>query len=84
MSTPPIDFDEWALKYDRTRGVSPSVLRPMLDALGPAVDRDLLDIGGGTGNFACAFAEHGFRVALTDLSPAMTVRAHAKGIGVRV
>jgi hypothetical protein len=30
-----IDYDAWAQKYDATRGVSPSVLGPLLEALGP-------------------------------------------------
>jgi SAM-dependent methyltransferase len=75
-----IDFDRWAGTYDRTRGLSPSVLRPMLDALGPADGRALLDIGGGTGNFAAAFIDAGFRTTLCDLSPEMAARACAKGI----
>ena len=38
----------------------------------------LLDIGGGTGNFARALAGEGFRVALCDYSPEMANRASAK------
>ena len=75
-----IDFDRWAGTYDRTRGVSVSVLRPVLDALGPADGRALLDIGGGTGNFAAAFIDAGFRTTLCDVSPAMAARAGAKDI----
>jgi hypothetical protein len=30
-----IDYDAWAKTYDNTRGASPSVLRALLDALGP-------------------------------------------------
>lgn len=50
----------------------------MADALGPARERSLLDIGGGTGNFAAALREAGFRVALCDLSLAMVRRAAEK------
>jgi ubiquinone/menaquinone biosynthesis C-methylase UbiE len=73
-----IDYDAWAKTYDDTRGASPSVLRALLDALGPPGDRSLLDIGGGTGNFAKALAADGFRVALCDYSPEMARRASAK------
>ena len=73
-----IDYDAWAKTYDDTRGASPSVLRPLLAALGPPDGRSLLDIGGGTGNFAHALADASFRVALCDYSPEMTRRAAAK------
>jgi ubiquinone/menaquinone biosynthesis C-methylase UbiE len=73
-----IDYDAWAQTYDDTRGASPSVLRPLLEALGPPDGRSLLDIGGGTGNFARALAYEGFRVALCDYSPEMARRATVK------
>jgi ubiquinone/menaquinone biosynthesis C-methylase UbiE len=73
-----IDYDAWAKTYDDTRGASPSVLRPLLEALGSPDGRSLLDIGGGTGNFARALADAGFRVALCDYSPEMARRASAK------
>ena len=55
-----IDYDRWANAYDTTRGVSPSVLRPLREALGPPAGRSLLDIGGGTGNVALPLAHAGF------------------------
>ena len=73
-----IDYDAWAKTYDDTRGASPSVLRALLEALGPPDGRSVLDIGGGTGNFAVALAERGFPVSLCDYSPAMARRAAAK------
>jgi ubiquinone/menaquinone biosynthesis C-methylase UbiE len=73
-----IDYDAWAKTYDDTRGASPSVLRALLDALGEPQGRSLLDIGGGTGNFATGLAGEGFRVALGDYSPEMARRASAK------
>lgn len=73
-----IDYDAWAQKYDQTRGVSPSVLRPLLTALGPAGGRSLLDIGGGTGNYSVALTEAGFVVAHCDPSPGMVRRAASK------
>jgi ubiquinone/menaquinone biosynthesis C-methylase UbiE len=73
-----IDYDAWAKTYDETRGASPSVLRTLLEALGPAAGRSLLDIGGGTGNFARALADEGFAVSLCDYSPEMVRRAATK------
>ncbi len=73
-----IDYDAWARTYDETRGASPSVITPLLAALGDAGGRSLLDIGGGTGNVAVPLAEAGFRVALCDFSSAMARRAAAK------
>jgi len=73
-----IDYDAWAKTYDDTRGASPSVLRALLDSLGPPAGRWLLDIGGGTGNFAAALADEGFHVSLCDYSPEMARRAFAK------
>src|SRR2546422_11212185 len=73
-----IDYDAWAKTYDDTRGASPSVLRALLEALGPPDGRSVLDIGGGTGNFSVALAERGFPGRLCDYSPAMGRRAAAK------
>src|SRR6266540_947584 len=81
-----IDYDAWAKKYDDTRGASPNVLRSLAKALGSANDRTLLDIGGGTGNFAKSLSEAGFSVTLCDYSPEMARRALGKlnGAGVAV
>jgi SAM-dependent methyltransferase len=76
-----IDFDRWAGTYDATRGASPSVLRPLLEALALAAERSLLDIGGGTGNFAAALSVAGFRTMHSDLSLAMASAAAAKHFG---
>lgn len=79
-----IDYDAWALRYDDTRGVSPSVLGPLLEALGPAGGRVLLDIGGGTGNYTVALRDAGFSAIHCDPSPRMTMRAASKGIRAMV
>ena len=79
-----IDYDAWAKTYDDTRGASPSVLRPLLEALGSAAGRSLLDIGGGTGNFAKVLEQEGFHVSLCDYSPEMARRASAKLRSARV
>jgi len=73
-----IDYDAWAKTYDDTRGASPSVLRPLLEAFGPTDGRSVLDIGGGTGNFALALRDEGFRVSVCDYSPEMARRALPK------
>jgi ubiquinone/menaquinone biosynthesis C-methylase UbiE len=79
-----IDFDRWARTYDGTRGASPSVLRPLLEALGAPDGRKLIDLGGGTGNFAAPLVAAGFAVTVSDLSPAMAERARAKIAGSAV
>jgi ubiquinone/menaquinone biosynthesis C-methylase UbiE len=73
-----IDYDAWAQRYDDTRGASPSVLRPLLETLGPAAGRSLLDIGGGTGNYSAALVEAGFAVTHCDPSAGMVRRTLAK------
>lgn len=73
-----IDYDAWAQTYDDSRGASPSVLNPIREALGDPTGDALLDIGGGTGNFAQPLSEAGFAVTLADFSPEMIKRARAK------
>ena len=73
-----IDYDQWATRYDNTRGVSRSVLEPLFRTLGPPAGRALLDIGAGTGNYALALSEAGFGVTACDPSPGMVGRASAK------
>jgi len=73
-----IDYDAWAQRYDETRGVSPSVLGPLLAALGPSAGRSLLDIGGGTGNYSVALSQSGFRITHCDPSAGMVRRAASK------
>jgi ubiquinone/menaquinone biosynthesis C-methylase UbiE len=53
VSLPP-DYSRQAERYDETRSASPSVLRPLRQALEGASGRRLADIGGGTGNYALA------------------------------
>ena len=76
------DYDRQAETYDATRGASPSVLGPVLEALAGAPGPDLLDVGGGTGNYAVALREHGFRPTVLDFNEAMLARARAKGLPV--
>ena len=64
-------YDGVATAYDATRGASPSLLRAILHELGPANGRTLLEVGCGTGNYAAAFCDAGFRVLGLDRSLGM-------------
>jgi ubiquinone/menaquinone biosynthesis C-methylase UbiE len=75
-------YDRQAETYDTTRGASPSVLGPLQDALKGAPGRELLDIGGGTGNYAVALQAKGWDPLVIDLNPAMLARAAAKGLRI--
>jgi len=48
----------------------------------PCENRNILDVGCGTGNLAIALAREGFRVTAVDLDPAMVQKATEKGRGV--
>lgn len=74
------DYRRQAATYDRTRGASPSILEPLTRALSRAPGRRLLDVGGGTGNYARALAQRGWRPVVVDASAAMLERARAKGL----
>ena len=65
------DYSRQAERYDRTRSASPSVLRELRKALNGAPGRRLADIGGGTGNYALALQNEGWRPVVIDRSPAM-------------
>src|SRR5207247_382423 len=64
-------YRDQAATYDATRGASPSVARLLLRFLGPPHGRSVLDIAGGTGNYARAVTDAGFRVFVVDREPAM-------------
>jgi demethylmenaquinone methyltransferase/2-methoxy-6-polyprenyl-1,4-benzoquinol methylase len=74
------DYSRQAQTYDETRAASPSVLGPVRAALAGAPGRRLLDVGGGTGNYAQALAREGWEPLVLDRSPAMLARAAAKGL----
>ena len=78
------DYSRQARTYDETRAASPSILRPLRAALAGAPGRSLLDVGGGTGNYARALRDEGWDVLVLDASPAMLARATAKGLATRV
>ena len=76
------DYRHQAARYDRTRGASPSILRPLRAALGSPGDR-LLDIAGGTGNYAAAMRGDGWgSVTVVDHSVEMLARARSKSLHV--
>lgn len=67
-----------ALSYDRTRGASPTVVRLFAKHLGPGDGRHLLDIAGGTGNYAQAIRSRGFDILVADRSLHMLAHAARK------
>jgi ubiquinone/menaquinone biosynthesis C-methylase UbiE len=74
------DYSNQAQGYDSTRAASPSVLAPLREALAGAPGRALLDVGGGTGNYALALAGHGWQPTVVDRSAQMLAQARAKGL----
>lgn len=76
-------FDAVAPQFDARFGAWLSVAaqrRAVREALLTAFPRcgQILEVGGGTGEDACFLASRGFRVTLTDPSPAMVSIARAK------
>jgi SAM-dependent methyltransferase len=72
------NYTEQAATYDATRSASPTVVRLLLEFLGSAENRTLLDVAGGTGNYAEVASREGFRVCVVDLTPAMLARSVRK------
>lgn len=75
------DYSRQAVTYDRTRSASPTIVAALARALGRSGGR-LLDVGGGTGNYAAALAERGWEPVVVDHSAAMLARAADKGVPV--
>jgi ubiquinone/menaquinone biosynthesis C-methylase UbiE len=74
------DYSRQARAYDSTRAASPSVLAPLRRALAGAPGHELVDIGGGTGNYALALAQEGWQPLVVDRSAQMLARAADKGL----
>jgi ubiquinone/menaquinone biosynthesis C-methylase UbiE len=74
----PGNYAEQALTYDRTRGASPTVVGALATHLGGSNGRSMLDAAGGTGNYAVALTQRGFRVTVLDAEIEMLRRASAK------
>jgi ubiquinone/menaquinone biosynthesis C-methylase UbiE len=77
------DYSRQAETYDSTRAASPSVLGPLREALAGAPGPRLLDVGGGTGNYARVLRDEGWEPIVIDRSAAMLARAAAKGLETR-
>lgn len=76
------EYDRQARTYDTTRAASPSVLGPLRAALAPAAVGQLLDVGGGTGNYSRALAADGWDPVVLDRNVEMLTQAAAKGLTV--
>ena len=75
------DYGNQARSYDSTRSASPSVLGPLREALRGAPGRRLLDVGGGTGNYALALRDEGAGTSsCATARRTMLARAAAKGL----
>ena len=60
-------YDRIGRGYDTTRRADPSIVALLADALG-GTSENVLDLGCGTGNYAIALAERGFRMWGVDPS----------------
>ncbi len=78
MKRRPGNYAEQAKTYDRTRGASPTIVRAVAHHLGPPDGRSLLDVAGGTGNYAQILQARRFRVVIVDVEFEMLRRAAEK------
>lgn len=76
------DYRDQADRYDETRAASPSILVPLERAVHGAPGRRMVDVAGGTGNYAVAFRDRGWEVSVLDISTEMLTRARGKGLTV--
>lgn len=67
-----------AATYDRTRAASPTVARLLLKHLGDPAGRTVLDVAGGTGNYARLLRDEGFGPFIVDREAAMLTRSIEK------
>ena len=73
----PEAYDRIGDRYTRTRAADPRIVEALIAALDLPPGARLLDVGGGTGNYAVALAEHGFRVTVVEPSSTMREQATA-------
>jgi ubiquinone/menaquinone biosynthesis C-methylase UbiE len=71
-----------AATYDQSRTGGRETVEPLLAALACAPGRRVLDVGGGTGNYATAMRLAGSDVLVLDRSDDMLAVAAAKGLSV--
>jgi SAM-dependent methyltransferase len=74
----PVDYEQQAATYDRTRGASPTIVRLLVKYLGPPEGRSVADVAGGTGNYAAVLEARGFRPVVVERARAMALRARKK------
>ena len=72
------NYAEQAKTYDLTRGASPTIVRALAKRLGSPDGRSLLDIAGGTGNYAQVLEARGFTVFVVDAEVGMLRHATRK------
>ena len=77
-----IPFDRVAAIYDSSRGLSPEVMVRIIDSMQEVLGdcSTVLDVGVGTGRFACSLGEKGFDVVGADISMSMMLKAKQKGL----
>jgi len=76
-------WTEKATAYDQHfAGITDQAIGPMLEVAGDLKDRNVLDIGCGTGNLAAAALARGARVTGIDFAPTMIELAKTKIAGV--
>ncbi|MCC6996866.1 MAG: class I SAM-dependent methyltransferase [Deltaproteobacteria bacterium] len=74
------DYAAQAARYDRTRAASPDLVALLAQAVAGEPGPRLVDVGGGTGNYAAALRQRGFAPLVIDRAPAMLARARDKGL----
>lgn len=68
-------YDTIGQHYSRTRRSDPRIVAALLDILGTPSPGPLVDIGAGTGSYALALAEQGYRVLAVEPSAVMRLQA---------
>jgi len=80
-----ISFDRAVDNYDATRSLPPKVMAEVVKGLSAALERRgcrrILDVGVGTGMFACPLQDLRFHVIGVDVSVEMLKRARSKSVG---
>jgi SAM-dependent methyltransferase len=78
----PIAFDRITGIYDSTRGLAPEIMNTILDSMQEVLSTgsSILDVGVGTGRFACPLNERGYHVVGADVSIPMMRKAKEKGL----
>ena len=77
-----VSFDKVVEAYDSTRALSPDTMRQIVDTMQDVLRNcsTVLDVGVGTGRFACPLNERGFQVVGADISVPMMLKAREKGL----